>query len=448
MLLPWLTIFDARNFLANFIKPVAIRHTTKDCDDFMILIPIFNDVAYLKNISFLGKYSRHVILCTTDKEGEGFYTALEKIAEINNFKIHKVQTGEATTKNPWSIFKHTLVAHELVIKDTLKNVGSKFVILLDGDTTTEESFYKLCGVMEEHNFDIASVRIVPSKRETIMERLQGIEYDVAMQARLIYPWLTSGACMVAKVSTLKDVLVHHSLFFSGGDIEIGKLAVYSGYHVGHIRFTLFTDVPATFKAWWKQRTMWWAGAFRHAVINFRTNWRHPFFLTYFSLIVWFLLPFKLYESFLHWWIIPTLMLLYIPLSILVNYKVKSVRSWPIILFSFYAWLQIFILIWLGMIRYLKIFLKTKNAGIIKFRHSEKPSNSFRISDVFIVIKRVLTLCCLIFLIIFLTSYSLQVAILHEGLTDKTVSIVKGIKLDKNKLIANSANIGVLLWSAK
>jgi hypothetical protein len=65
-----------------------------------------------------------------------------------------------------------------------------------------------------------------------------------MRSRLIYPWLTSGAGMVGKRDVLVSIMNNHSLFFNGGDIEIGKLDDMMGYKVGYIPMVFYTDVPA------------------------------------------------------------------------------------------------------------------------------------------------------------------------------------------------------------
>ena len=49
MLLPWLTLFDYRGIFANLLKKKNISYRKK-CDEFAILVPIFNDVKYLSNI--------------------------------------------------------------------------------------------------------------------------------------------------------------------------------------------------------------------------------------------------------------------------------------------------------------------------------------------------------------------------------------------------------------
>jgi len=221
MLLPWLTLFDFRGAFANFIEAKRINHRDKS-DDFMILIPIFNDVKYLTNIKFLRKYKEKVALCTTNLETEEFYRDLNKIAKDNGFKIIKCEFDKEV-KNPWKIYQKTLLSHDYVLGKSLSFLKAKYVIFLDADTTCRTNLSYLAGAMEKNQLDLVSVKVIPSKRNTVMENLQYIEYEIAMKSRRIYPWLTSGAAMIGKRETMVKIMEKHSLFFNGGDIEIGKL---------------------------------------------------------------------------------------------------------------------------------------------------------------------------------------------------------------------------------
>ena len=85
MLFPWLTIFDFNTFRANFKKPVDDAPTKSK--DFALLLPIFNDIKYLKNVDFLKQYGHHVVLCTTTNETEEFLTNIKSVASKYGFSI-------------------------------------------------------------------------------------------------------------------------------------------------------------------------------------------------------------------------------------------------------------------------------------------------------------------------------------------------------------------------
>ena len=367
MLLPFLTVFDFLTIRANFVHPIKLKNTKTFHFDFALLVPIFNDVKYLTNIGFLEKYGRKVVLCTTTSETPQFMHNLKELSNRYGFRIRRCNV-RGDKKNPWAIYNKTLLAHDAVLKHTIADLKEEYVIFLDGDTFVEEPLEKLAGTMEEKNYDIASVKIMPSKRQTIMENLQGVEYDIAMQARLIYPWLTSGAGMVAKRKVMIDIMKNHSLFFNGGDVEIGKLADMMGYKIGHIPMVFFTEIPSTFMGWVKQRFSWMCGMFRHSIINIDHNLKHPFHFIYFSFIIYFLMPFKLIEMLASPHLIPIILFLYVVITYFANWKVRS--RW-MILFPFYALFQVLVIVWFGIYRYIKTVIRSHNFGKIKMHYNPK-----------------------------------------------------------------------------
>lgn len=363
----------------RLIHPQPSSLQTPSVDDFTVLIPIFGHIRYLKNVDFLKNYASHVVLCTTDRESPQFYADLEAISIKYGFRVFRsglVQSAQFSRPNPWRLFKNTLVpeaapeinrdtVRDEIIRNSFSVVTSKYCIFIDGDTIVKEDLSQLVGLMNERNYDLASVRVIASRQDTLMEKLQAIEYELAMDARRVYPWLTSGAGMVAKTVVIKDIMSHHSLFFSGGDIEIGKLARLLGYHVGHLPVEFFTDVPSTFRAWFKQRIAWCAGGFRHAVVNLHSfSWRHPFFFIYNTVIVYLLAPLRWYEVFHSPQILPVIILLYWVMISLFHF-----RTWKpyYLLFPFYSLIQVLIIIPLGAFAYISMVRRSRNIGLIKLR---------------------------------------------------------------------------------
>lgn len=373
-MIPWLTLFDFGMVRANFKKPLDIDSIKERCNDFAILVPIFNDIKYLSNINFLKKYKSKVILCTTSNETEEFYQALKEIAKKNGFRISYIEV-KSGKKNPQAVCQKKLLAREKVLKGTVSRIKEKYVIFIDGDTIVDGELEVLCGAMEEKNFDIASVKVLPSRRENLIEHLQGVEYDISMRARLVYPWLTSGAGTVAKRTVVKEIMKNHSLFFNGGDIEIGKLANLMGYKVGHIPMVFYTDIPDTFIKWVKQRISWMCGCFRHSIINIHQNLNCPFHFIYYSFIIYFLYPFKVIEMFKNFYIFPLIIGLYILITYLANWKV---RSKYMLIFPFYALFQVLVILWLGIYRYLTTVYKTRNIGLIRVKSGNKSFNKNRL----------------------------------------------------------------------
>lgn len=221
--------------------------------------------------------------------------------------------------------------------------------------------------MEYRNYDIASVKVIPKQRKTWMEKLQCIEYEIAMRARKLYPWLTSGAGMVARREALVDIFNYHSLFFNGGDIEIGKIADMLGYRIGHIPIEFLTEIPPTFRSWVRQRTSWMCGCFRHSVINLDKNLHRVYHSLYFSICIYFLLAFKLLEMIKHWHLLPWIISAYILLSIAAGWKQRTI--W-LFLFPLYALFQATFIAIIGIIRYIQFSWKYRTMGRFRIGYKE------------------------------------------------------------------------------
>lgn len=394
MVFPLLTVFDFSTIRANFIHPINVKKIKRRSDDFAILVPIFNDLKYLTYIDFLAKYKDRVVLCTTTDETPEFMESIRKLSKKYNFRVSMCDVGTGK-KNPWAIFNKTLLAHDAVLKSTIGRLKEKYVIFIDGDTEVKDDLQLLAGAMDENGFDIASVKVLPSKRRNVMENLQGVEYDIAMQARLIYPWLTSGAGMIAKREVMISIMKNHSLFFNGGDVEIGRLADMMGYKVGHIPIIFYTDVPTTFKTWVKQRFSWMCGMFRHSIINFDHNLKHPFHFIYYTFMIYFLIPFKTIELLTKPLLIPGILVGYMIITIVANWRVRN--KWMII-FPFYALFQIVVIIWFGAYRYISTVIKSKNIGKIHMRYNPNNVTVFEFKRFFNTLKNYSVIAVTIFAI--------------------------------------------------
>lgn len=351
-------------------------------NEYSILIPIFGNISYLKNIEFLKEYSSKVVLCTTTKETSEFNEEIRIISEKHGFKVFRSEVPLSTVSakpNPWKLFHLTLkgarneslkteTVRDEIIKESFSMINTPYCIFLDADTVAEKDLDELVSMFKYKDFDIASVRVLASKEDTLPEKLQAIEYRLAMDARRLYPWLTSGACMIAKTDIIKNVMLHHSLFFSGGGIEIGKLSKILKFRVGHIPFVLLTDVPSTFKAWFKQRMAWCGGGFRHTIVNFNTYiWRHPFYFLYFTVIVYAATPLRWYEIVKHPGLLPTVYVIYLFLIVTLHWKHLK---WYYILFPIYALVQVMFIVPLGMYTYFKMAIKGKNFGLIRLNGND------------------------------------------------------------------------------
>lgn len=344
-------------------KPIRVKKTYARIPSYYILPTVYGDISYLQNTSFLKKYADKVVICTSTYETEAFYRDLEAVCRKYGFKYFRSQVPIVRGKpvrNAYSIYAGFFAA--------LKTQGispDTPCLLIDADTYATDNVNHLIRSFKKSKLDMASLRCEAANPVTTIEKLQAFEYMMAMDNRSMDPWLTSGACNIATAAAYRHTFANHSNFFAGGDIEIGKIATVMGYHVGHIDFTFYTALPNTFRDWFKQRLIWFAGGCRHHVTNMASfGWYHFFMLFYNSLIIYLLLPLRWIE-FINF---PLTMLALIVLSWIYTYILIAGRGWKktYLLLPFYSAIQSMIILPLACIKYLRISYDQKSFGKLRY----------------------------------------------------------------------------------
>ncbi|HEX6416431.1 MAG TPA: glycosyltransferase family 2 protein [Candidatus Saccharimonadales bacterium] len=341
--------------------PVRIYKGKGRVPNYLIMPTVYGDISYLKNVDFLKKYASHVVICTSKYESEKFYKDLEAICEQNGLRFIAVDlpiVKDKPVKNAYTIYKGAFTDLEKL------GVSSKTpCLLIDADTVTPSNVNDLIRTFSKGKFDIASLRCEVANVSNTLEILQDYEYRTAMDNRRMDPWLTSGACNMAQAGTFQHVFKQHSHFFAGGDIEIGKLAQTMGYKLRHINFSFYTEVPSTFREWFNQRIIWFAGGVRHHVVNISNfSWHHFFIFIYNSLIIYLLLPLRWFEL-IHF---PLAFFLLILVSWLYIFIVNIGRGWrkEYFLLPAYAFIQSMIILPIAFVRYAKYALQQRSFGIL------------------------------------------------------------------------------------
>lgn len=337
---------------------------------FRVLVPIWGNVRYLTNVdTALAQYGHRVTLCTTGDESEEFYQALNRIAAQHGFVVFRdIPRGakQGKGRSTGGTTRDRLICNVLAAGD----IEEPYVVPLDADSVPGGSLAAPVGELVRRGLDVASVRIMPGNRtESILTRLQWLEYRLAMQIKFLCPWMLSGACHIARTQALADVMSRHSLFFQGNDVETGLLAERLGYHVGFIPFCIDTDVPATFMPWLKQRLAWAGGQFRLFIVNIRYVRWHPFMWIYGGGVTYIALALR-YQSFGHSnWRISATATGYL-LLVLFLYARTGAGAWWVLLMPFYVLVQSFIIIPLGAVWYFKMAIPARNAGFITARKTK------------------------------------------------------------------------------
>jgi len=311
-------------------------------DDYTLIVPIFGDPRYFRNGHYLRRFRDRTLLA------------------VNADSPKMRRFVEELRRDGWRVHASRLtgrVSCPQIVLDALRSVDTEYVIRIDGDTVSYEDPGRAVAAARAAGADLCSVKITVSRRETLIEKLQAVEYDMSMLGRHNRAWMTSGACMIARTSALRGILSAHSFWFPGEDIETGVIAKHFRLAVRHLDMRFYTDAPETFRAWLRQRMMWWSGSFRMAFVNADQTMRFPLTFAYTVCVVWLLWSAKWHELVdpRHVAaILPFVLLLYTGVCYLSNW---SVRSRWMVLYPYYALFQALVLPPLGACYYLWLWYR-------------------------------------------------------------------------------------------
>jgi cellulose synthase/poly-beta-1,6-N-acetylglucosamine synthase-like glycosyltransferase len=342
--------------MARFRKPLETDNTP--FNNYTIVVPVFGSPSYLKNLNYLLRFKDKVMIVTTVDEKPEMAQFLSELTQMG-IRVAKFKVTDREDVK-FGLLKQ-VVTYDLLRREATKLIETKYLVFLDADSMPEDDVGKVCAVMERENLDVASVKVLPDASSNLLEKAQKVEYEISMLARHYMPWLTSGACIVGKTSVLRDIMNKHSLYFWGGDIEIGVLARNMAKRVGHINFKVYTEVPKSLAKWVRQRINWFCGWFRMAIINVDKNIKCPLYIIY-SLAELLLCPFKWWALITYPMLLPVVLALYIAVTFLVNWQVRSTSMF---IFPIYALFQTLVMPVFGCLRYLQILFAKKIAGRIE-----------------------------------------------------------------------------------
>lgn len=357
--LPAAILLDGQNLLAPYRR--IIEPTDECSDDFTILVPLYGDPRYLRNEEYLERYKPNVLLVIN--------TAVRVMVEFADLKESQ---GWRVARVP----VHDKHSPAQMIIEGLAQVTTTYAIRMDADTISVEHPGRAVAAMAADGAELCSVKVVPTERGTMAERMQGVEYDISMLGRHNRPWLTSGACMIGRTDSYRRIMERHSLYFYGEDVETGRIAKYLGMRVGHIDFLVRTEVPQTFRALFRQRRGWWCGAFRTTVVNADKNLRFPLWSLYYLVLVWMLASGKMNAAFTEPTVLPTLILAYVGLTLVANWPVRS--RW-MLLFPVYSLVQAVVMPGFGLSRWIGLLVSTRSHGRYRVRtlHTFSPARAAR-----------------------------------------------------------------------
>ena len=348
-------------------RVIAVHAEVAPCTDYTVVVPIYGNIRYLENTAWLSQYGNRVLLATSASETDEFYAALTAIADEHDFRVFvgTEAVGHVAGKRSTG---GTL--RDTIVRDAHSVIRSTYVVCIDADTETTESVDVLVGAFAASGRDVGSVPLGVSNPDTVLGRLQRIEYAMAMRLRRVMPWMVSGGCHVARREVHAELMARHSLFFQGNDVELGLLALGSGYTVGHLDFLVPTAVPDTLRSWWRQRLAWAGGEFRIMVVNIRLGLRHPWLWCYGLVITFLMAPVRLWWLPRSGWVLVAVLVCYTVAAAVIN---RAVRDPVVLLYPFYALLYSTVLVPLGLVTYLQMAVRSRNAGVIRPRR--EPSSA-------------------------------------------------------------------------
>lgn len=271
MIIPTLAIID--------IAEAAIRVRAKrkyeegeveakpsELKNFTILIPTHNEVKgemeFLKNFE---EYKDRVLIVddcsgdsTVDKVRSAGYSVT--VNKRNGKKVGAIAVG-------------------------LEGIDTEYTILVDSDTKLAEGTLEaLMQFVVDKKIDGCAVRIMPNVSDSVLEKLQNLEYAKAMTIgrgsmdgeKALVPCI-SGAFGVFKTSLLREVTkeqIKNGITWEGEDFERTLRCIVKGGRMSYNdRIVAATDIPTNLKDLTSQRIKWQHGYLRCHVQFWKLTFR-------------------------------------------------------------------------------------------------------------------------------------------------------------------------------
>jgi cellulose synthase/poly-beta-1,6-N-acetylglucosamine synthase-like glycosyltransferase len=355
-LVAFLFAFDFQNVLA-WRRVRVLDLAPIPTDDFTVVIPLYGDPRYFAERERL-LHLKERILVAIDV-GEAAMRLFAGELEEEGWRVFRTRVA---VPGPPTLLQAAVESDR---------IDTTYVIRLDADTYVGDDLPRAVAAADADAADLASVKVLVHNREGVIGRLQALEYEMAMLSRHFRPWLTSGACFVARTSAAREIFRRHSMWFPGEDLETGRIAHALRMRVRHLDVRVHTDAPATWRALFRQRRLWWAGNFRHTITNFDRNAFHtPVWTFYYIALVWCGIYFKWWTAawaaaHLHYGLryLPFLLGVYVLVTLVGNWQVRS--RW-MVLFPVYALAQAMLMPSVGSVYYAIVAWRKRDVGRYRF----------------------------------------------------------------------------------
>src|SRR5439155_1614584 len=197
-------LLDMQNVAARWRS--VLSPADEPVPDFTILIQLYGDPQYFRNRQALEPYRDRVALVV--RLGPPSMSEFAAAAEREGWRVIRCSGGASPPE---------------LLREALPAVETTWVIRVDGDTEFTLHPGRAVAAAAAADADVCSVKIVPTSRRTLAERLQALEYAMAMLGRHHRPWLTSGACVVAldaSVSRLPLLIVVYTALTAAANWQV------------------------------------------------------------------------------------------------------------------------------------------------------------------------------------------------------------------------------------
>jgi len=355
-----LVAFDFQNLL-SWWHGKLVTAGWRTTSDFTIIVPLFGHPRYFEGRAVIAQYRANVLVALeiTPPVMKAFASQLE----AEGWRVCRLEESDPNPAN--------------LMRTALAEVTTSFALRLDADTYIGPGLEKMVAAIESCGADLCSVKVEAEGARTIAARLQAVEYRMAMLSRHFRPWMTSGACFIGRTDSLRLIFDRHSLWTPGEDIETGRTAHALKLKIRHADFVVTTDVPATLPALFRQRRLWWAGTFRHSVVNADRNLLHLPIVTCYTLLAVFASVYFKWWSMVDWRALPfTLPLILLTYAFVTFVSNLQVRSWWMIVFPLYALTQTLVMPVLGACYYVVLSYRKRTLGRYRFGYRRRrPASS-------------------------------------------------------------------------
>jgi cellulose synthase/poly-beta-1,6-N-acetylglucosamine synthase-like glycosyltransferase len=345
-----LLAFEFQNLLAWW-RGRTLSVAEHSTDDYTIVVPLYGDPRYFSARASLSALRARVLVCC--EVSSALMAAFADELERDGFTVLRITDR---CPNSASLMRRGVAA-----------VTTTYALRLDADTLIDARIANAVRAFADSGADLASVRVEAAPTCTLAGRLQTLEYRIAMLARRYRPWMTSGACFIGRTEALVRMFDHHSLWSPGEDIETGRVALALRMVIRHVDYVAYTEVPERWRALFAQRLLWWAGNYRHFIVNFDRNvLQLPVLTFYYMLGAWVGVYFHVWSSLSVGTLVallPALLILYLAVTVVCNLQVLS--PWMLI-FPLYTLAQTTVMPTLGAVTYARLAYRRRNLGRYRF----------------------------------------------------------------------------------